>query len=74
MTNWHIFPYWAGSGYIVLTDMDLIEKSNLNRQFLFHAEHVGKAKSACAAEAVTRMNPKVRRLPIAHIGPDLRNN
>ena len=49
-----------GSGHVILTDMDLIEKSNLNRQFLFHKEHVGKAKSACAAEAVKVMNPKVR--------------
>ena len=52
---------------MILTDMDLIEKSNLNRQFLFHKEHVGKAKSACAAEAVKKMNPKVRG---GKCGPD----
>lgn len=46
-------------GKVVVTDMDLIERSNLNRQFLFRKEHVGQAKSACAAEAIKQMNPKI---------------
>lgn len=40
-----------------MTDMDTIEKSNLNRQFLFRSGDVGKAKSAAAAAAAARMNP-----------------
>ncbi|CAN0150375.1 unnamed protein product, partial [Discosporangium mesarthrocarpum] len=44
-------------GRVVVTDMDTIEKSNLNRQFLFRGGDVGKAKSHAAAEAVRRMNP-----------------
>ncbi|CAM9960731.1 unnamed protein product, partial [Hapterophycus canaliculatus] len=40
--------------------MDTIEKSNLNRQFLFRSGDVGKAKSAAAAAAATRMNPALR--------------
>lgn len=60
-----------GEGRIVVTDMDTIEKSNLNRQFLFRSGDVGKAKSAAAAAAARRMNPalgvkaldkKVRRM------------
>lgn len=37
--------------------MDLIEKSNLNRQFLFRPHDVQSPKSRVAAEAVKRMNP-----------------
>lgn len=40
----------ADGGQIFVTDMDLIEKSNLNRQFLFRPHDVQKAKSATAAK------------------------
>lgn len=43
-------------GRIFLTDMDSIERSNLNRQFLFRSQDIGKMKSVAAAEAVQRMN------------------
>jgi len=45
------------SGGVVVTDGDTIEKSNLNRQFLFRPWDVTKAKSSTAAEAVRMMNP-----------------
>eukprot|EP00735_Rhodelphis_limneticus_P003966 TRINITY_DN15509_c0_g1::TRINITY_DN15509_c0_g1_i1::g.30466::m.30466 TRINITY_DN15509_c0_g1::TRINITY_DN15509_c0_g1_i1::g.30466 ORF type:complete len:1040 (+),score=270.94,sp/Q29504/UBA1_RABIT/57.35/0.0,ThiF/PF00899.16/7.1e-14,ThiF/PF00899.16/7.4e-31,UBACT/PF02134.16/6.9e-14,UBACT/PF02134.16/3e-26,UBA_e1_C/PF09358.5/3.2e-42,UBA_e1_thiolCys/PF10585.4/7.6e-22,UBA_e1_thiolCys/PF10585.4/0.011,P2/PF07194.6/0.53 TRINITY_DN15509_c0_g1_i1:65-3121(+) len=55
---------WAGmglacgpQGMVHITDMDLIEKSNLNRQFLFRPWDVNKPKSVTAAEAVKKMNP-----------------
>ncbi|KAB5518536.1 hypothetical protein PHYPO_G00167190 [Pangasianodon hypophthalmus] len=41
------------SGEVFITDPDLIEKSNLNRQFLFRPYHIQKPKSITAA-AVTR--------------------
>ena len=44
-------------GIVHVTDMDSIERSNLNRQFLFRPSDVGKAKSACAASAVKGINP-----------------
>nr|BEH82872.1 ubiquitin-activating enzyme [Halocynthia roretzi] len=47
-------------GSITITDMDIIEKSNLNRQFLFRPWDVQKLKSECAAAAVKKMNPRVR--------------
>ncbi|KAI9787278.1 MAG: hypothetical protein M1816_007692 [Peltula sp. TS41687] len=47
-------------GKITVTDMDAIEKSNLNRQFLFRSNDVGKLKSDCAAAAVQRMNPDLK--------------
>jgi molybdopterin/thiamine biosynthesis adenylyltransferase len=48
------------AGLITVTDMDTIEKSNLNRQFLFRPWDVSKLKSECAAAAVQRMNPAIK--------------
>lgn len=47
-------------GHITATDNDSIEKSNLNRQFLFRPRDVGKQKSDCAAAAVQAMNPDLK--------------
>ena len=38
-----------------MTDMDTIEKSNLNRQFLFRPWDVSKAKSHTAAVAIRQV-------------------
>lgn len=45
-------------GKISVTDDDNIEISNLNRQFLFRREHVGKNKSEIACSVGKKMNPK----------------
>lgn len=50
----------TGSGRIIVTDMDTIEKSNLSRQLLFRDSDIGKFKSAAAQEAVKRFNPDVQ--------------
>ncbi|NXN46379.1 UBA1 enzyme, partial [Rhinoptilus africanus] len=47
-------------GCVTVTDMDTIEKSNLNRQFLFRPWDVTKLKSERAAAAVQEMNPALR--------------
>ena len=60
-------------GHITATDNDSIEKSNLNRQFLFRPKDVGKQKSDCAAAAAQAMNPDLKGKITTmndRIGPD----
>jgi len=47
-------------GKVYVTDMDRIEVSNLNRQFLFRRENVGQQKSVCASNAAKVMNPAIK--------------
>eukprot|EP01028_Stygiella_incarcerata_P013341 TRINITY_DN82183_c0_g1_i1.p1 TRINITY_DN82183_c0_g1~~TRINITY_DN82183_c0_g1_i1.p1 ORF type:complete len:1012 (+),score=302.70 TRINITY_DN82183_c0_g1_i1:106-3141(+) len=49
-----------GKGEVRITDMDRIEISNLNRQFLFRREHVGHMKADVASKAAQSMNPSLR--------------
>lgn len=61
------------NGKITVTDNDSIEKSNLNRQFLFRNRDVGKPKSECAARVVQTMNPDLKGKIVSltdRIGPD----
>lgn len=71
LKNFAMMGVGADGGQITVTDMDLIEKSNLNRQFLFRPHDVQRPKSVTAAKAICRMNPNVNI--IAHenrVGPD----
>lgn len=61
LKNWALLGLGSGSkGHIFVTDNDNIEKSNLNRQFLFRPKDVGKMKSSVAATAVAHMNPDMQ--------------
>lgn len=61
LKNWAMMGVSVGEkGNVLVTDMDTIEKSNLNRQFLFRSWDVGKFKSTCAADAVIAMNPELK--------------
>ncbi|KAG6841309.1 hypothetical protein C0991_012308 [Blastosporella zonata] len=58
LKNWSMIGLGSGPrGIIHITDLDTIEKSNLNRQFLFRAKDLGKFKAEVAAVAVSEMNP-----------------
>ena len=58
-------------GKVIITDMDTIEKSNLNRQFLFRSHDVQKCKSTVAADAAHKMNPHVNiEAHTNRVGPD----
>ncbi|EGR48605.1 uncharacterized protein TRIREDRAFT_61945 [Trichoderma reesei QM6a] len=50
----------TGFGEIHIVDLDTIDLSNLNRQFLFRHEHIKKSKSLVAKEAAQRFNPNVK--------------
>jgi len=49
-----------------MIDLDTIDVSNLNRQFLFRPAHVGKAKATTAAESVQRFVPTGAKISAHH--------
>ena len=64
-------PSASPRGLVTITDHDLIEKSNLNRQFLFRPEHIRCPKSVTAATAVRTINPNMRVSALQQrLGPD----
>ncbi|KAJ1727979.1 E1 ubiquitin-activating protein [Coemansia biformis] len=74
LKNWAMMGVATGpNGVVHVTDMDTIEKSNLNRQFLFRPSDVGKLKSETAAQAVAVMNPDIGGKIVTHqdrVGPE----
>lgn len=57
LKNFAMLGLGAGKdGKITMTDPDIIEVSNLNRQFLFREKHLRKPKSVVAAASAIQMN------------------
>ncbi|KAK3937333.1 hypothetical protein QBC46DRAFT_267812 [Diplogelasinospora grovesii] len=50
----------TGFGEVHIVDLDTIDLSNLNRQFLFRHEHIKKSKALVAKEAAQKFNPDVK--------------
>ncbi|KAL3207713.1 hypothetical protein MRX96_039588 [Rhipicephalus microplus] len=74
LKNFAMMGLGANDGLIHVTDMDVIERSNLNRQFLFRPEDVGRMKSTTATKAVRQMNPEVNIVDHEdRVGPETEN-
>lgn len=61
-TSRHGSSLWSNlqGGGVVLTDMDSIERSNLNRQLLFRQRHVGQPKALVAAEMAKTLHKDLK--------------
>lgn len=57
-------PGGAGVGEVTVTDDDVIEKSNLSRQFLFRDWDIGSSKSTVAGKAAQKLNPGFHVRPL----------
>ncbi|MGB9887572.1 MAG: HesA/MoeB/ThiF family protein [Moorellales bacterium] len=54
----------VGVGNLTLVDSDIVELSNLNRQFLHWEEDLGREKVFSASSKLARLNPEVELTPI----------
>lgn len=45
---------------ITVVDLDTVDLSNLNRQFLFRQKHIGMPKSTVATETALKFNPHIK--------------
>jgi ubiquitin-activating enzyme E1 len=74
LKNWALVGLGTGpNGRIHVTDLDTIEKSNLNRQFLFRPKDLGKFKSEVAVAAAEAMNLDLKGHTAAYqesVGPE----
>lgn len=61
----------TGFANIEIIDLDTIDVSNLNRQFLFQKKHVGKSKAEVAKETALTFNPDVK---ITHYHDSITNS
>ncbi|GMH12787.1 hypothetical protein Nepgr_014628 [Nepenthes gracilis] len=64
----------GGQGKLTITDDDVIEKSNLSRQFLFRDWNIGQAKSTVAAASAASINPQLCIEALQNrVGPETEN-
>ncbi len=63
------FSLLTRCNFMQIVDLDIIDISNLNRQFLFRHKHVGQPKAKVAREAVLKFGPpEAKDTVIAHHG------
>jgi ubiquitin-activating enzyme E1 len=61
---------FMGIRNVTVTDPDSIEKSNLNRQFLFRSGHIGKPKSITAVEVIKKMKHTNYKATLEKVGSE----
>lgn len=49
----------SGVGKLIIVDHDIVEKTNLNRQFLFNKKTIGKAKAVGLKKTLHKINSEV---------------
>jgi molybdopterin/thiamine biosynthesis adenylyltransferase len=52
---------------IIVADNDIVERSNLSRQFLYRSSDIKKKKAKCAVEAAEAMNSDLKARPWAEL-------
>jgi molybdopterin-synthase adenylyltransferase len=50
----------AGIGKIIIADFDIVDPTNLNRQFLHHEKDIGRKKVDSAKEKLLSLNPEIK--------------
>lgn len=74
LKNFALMGVACGDGTLTVTDPDTIERSNLNRQFLFRTKNIGQFKSEAAAVSIKDMNPDINITPHQNkVGPESEN-
>ena len=61
----------TGFQFVEVIDLDTIDISNLNRQFLFRQHHVGQPKCTVACEAARAMSPYADTPPVTSANNDV---
>jgi len=54
----------AGVGTIGITDFDVVDETNLQRQLLYSSEDVNRSKAMVATEKILTLNPFIQVVPI----------
>lgn len=62
--NTNVMKKCNRSGFIRIVDYDIIEESNLSRQFLFTTNDIGKSKCQIAAENIKKINEDINCFPL----------